>query len=236
MVSISHTALESKKPCGSRIGEPSDPGRGQGGGGAWTGPPPSSVPQCLHPRCGPLRLCWGWSWWTLLFEAGGRRQQPGGPGVRAAKDRPACVLKASPSHSVGSRGGVEQMCCLGNRWQVHRPRKALPPRSRPPTPRALAIWCAGTVVEAECPAQHSQPALLPTTWKSRKAVLPASPVSPGFPLLSLLLGLKPGSAALSSEEASLSLSSPCKNSSSLTSCMIWPRVSWAEEPRAPTRR
>lgn len=25
--------------------------------------------------------------------------------MRAAKDRPACVLKASPSHSLGSQGG-----------------------------------------------------------------------------------------------------------------------------------
>lgn len=131
-------------------------GAGAGWAGPGAGPPPSSVPQCLRSQCGPLRFCWGWSWWTLLFEAGGWRQQPGGPGVRAAKDRPLRVLNSTPPPLCGVTGGVEQMCCLGNRWQVHRPRKPLPPRSRPPTPRALAIWPAGTVVEAQCPAQHSQ--------------------------------------------------------------------------------
>lgn len=56
--------------------------------------------------------------------------------MRAAKDRPACVLKPPAPHRVA--GGMGQMCCLGNRLQVHRTRKALPPRSRP-----LEPWQSG---------------------------------------------------------------------------------------------
>jgi hypothetical protein len=47
----------------------------------------------------------GESWWTLLFDkAGGWRPQPRGPGVRAAKDRPAHVLKHPTPTLWGHRG------------------------------------------------------------------------------------------------------------------------------------
>lgn len=134
--------------------------------------------------------------------------------------------EAPPPHPTPPPGGVEQMCCLGNRWQVLRPRKLLPPRSRPPTPRALAIWCAGTVVEAQCPAQHSQvcPAASHLEGQkggssrlSYKPRLPWQRMRGAAPPALLLPGLKPGSAALSSQVASLSLNSPCSNSSTSAS-------------------
>lgn len=101
------------------------------------------------------------------------------------------------------------MCCLGNRWQVRGSRKPLPPRSRPPTPRALAIWHAGTArLRPSVRLSTANPPLLPASWKSRKdgssrlsrRIQPCLSESEQGPQLRQrwlsLPGLKPGSAAL----------------------------------------
>lgn len=163
-----------------------------GAGAGWAGPgagaPPSSVPQCLRSQCGPLRFCWGWSWWTLLFEAGGWRQQPGGPGVRAAKDRPLRVLNSTPPHSVGSQGAWSRCVVLATDGRCTGPGSLflqghvlqLP---EPWQSGLLALWLRPSVQ-----LSTARPALLPATWKSRKAALPASPVSPGFPPAAAVAG------------------------------------------------
>lgn len=79
--------------------------------------------------------------------------------MRAAKDRTARVRSPPPPHTHtlwGDRGRGTDVLSWQQMAGAQAQEVPLPPRSRPPTPRALAIWRAGTVVEAQCPAQHSQ--------------------------------------------------------------------------------